>query len=287
MTETSLHIVRSVDAVRMQVAGWREGGERVALVPTMGALHEGHLSLVHRARQMAPRVCVSLFVNPTQFAAHEDLGSYPRTEAQDCAMLAAEGVDLLYAPDVAEMYPEGEITRITMPGIGDCLEGEHRPGFFTGVSTIVAKLLIQVAPQIALFGEKDFQQLQIIRRMVIDLSLPVEIEGVATVREDDGLALSSRNVYLTDEERAVAPALYMALKSFRDHLHAGGATSEVEQRLVDGLIAAGFTSVDYLSCRHSEGFSRIDDVAALKGHQGRILGAAKLGRTRLIDNIAL
>ncbi len=292
MSESKLHITQTVEALRAHLGPWRDAGERIALVPTMGALHEGHRALIRRARAMAPRVCVSLFVNPTQFAAHEDLGAYPRSESQDRDMLVAEGVDLLYVPELLEMYPEGDVTRITMPGMGDCLEGEHRPGFFTGVATVVSKLLIQATPHVALFGEKDFQQLQIIRRMVLDLSLPVEIEGVPTVREVDGLALSSRNVYLTDEERAAAPALYRALKSIRDHLrdadgHDGGALPEMVVREVDGLISAGFTSVDYLSVRDSATFARVDDMMSLAGRPGRILGAAQLGKARLIDNIPL
>ncbi len=287
MSETKLHIARTVTALRAQIAGWRGAGERVALVPTMGALHEGHRALIHRARDVAPRVCVSLFVNPTQFAAHEDLETYPRTDDQDRDMLVAEGVDLLYAPTREEMYPEGEITRVTMPGMGDCLEGEHRPGFFTGVATVVSKLLIQATPYVALFGEKDFQQLQIIRRMVTDLSIPVEIEAVPTVREGDGLALSSRNVYLTDNERATAPALYRALRNIRDYLHDGGTAQDVMDREVAQLTTAGFASVDYLSVCDSETFAPVDDIASLGGRAGRVLGAAQLGPARLIDNISL
>jgi len=266
---------------------WRNAGERIALVPTMGALHEGHRALIHRARAVAPRVCVSLFVNPTQFATHEDLETYPRTDKLDRDMLATEGVDLLYAPGREEMYPEGDITRITMPGMGDCLEGEHRPGFFTGVATVVSKLLIQATPHVALFGEKDFQQLQIIRRMVTDLSIPVEIEGVPTVREDDGLALSSRNLYLTAEQRAVAPTLYQTLQNIRDYLHYGGAARHVIDREIVKLITAGFSSVDYLSIRDSETFAPVDDIACLGDRAGRILGATQLGTARLIDNISL
>jgi len=287
MSETKLHTTQTVAALRAQMAEWRGAGERVALIPTMGALHEGHRALIHRAREVAPRVCVSLFVNPTQFAAHEDLETYPRTVDQDRDMLVAEGVDLLYAPTREEMYPEGEITRITMPGMGDCLEGEHRPGFFTGVATVVSKLLIQAMPHVALFGEKDFQQLQIIRRMVTDLSIPVEIDGVPTVREGDGLALSSRNVYLTDEQRAAAPTLYQTLQNIRDGLHDGGKAEDVMYLEIEKLTTAGFSAVDYLSVRDSETFAPVDDIAGLGGRAGRILGAAQLGKARLIDNIPL
>lgn len=287
MSERILDVVTSVAALRERVAVWRNAGQRVALVPTMGALHDGHLSLVHRAREVAPRVCVSLFVNPTQFAAHEDLDRYPRTEERDRDMLMAANVDLLYVPALSEMYPEGEITRVTLPGMGDCLEGEHRPGFFTGVATVVSKLLIQCAPDVALFGEKDFQQLQIIRRLVTDLSIPVEIEGVPTVRVADGLALSSRNVYLSETERVMAPALYKALKSIRDHLHDKGTAGDIIARETTGLIAGGFSTVDYLSVRNPETFERIENLKDLQGRDGRVLGAAQLGKTRLIDNISV
>lgn len=287
MNKTPLGTVETVAALRSQTGAWRNAGERIALVPTMGALHEGHLTLVRRAREIANRVCVSLFVNPTQFAAHEDLDTYPRDEERDRALLRAEGVDLLYAPHLDEMYPDGEVTRITMPGIGDCLEGEYRPGFFTGVATVVAKLLIQCAPHLALFGEKDFQQLQVIRRMVTDMSIPVEIVGVPTVRETDGLALSSRNVYLTEQERAAAPKLFQALNSIRDHLHETGSVGDVIRRETESLVASGFVSVDYLSVRDADGFMPISEIDALAGRTGRILGAAQLGRARLIDNIPL
>lgn len=287
MSNPTLKTARTVTQLRLHVAGWRSAGERVALVPTMGALHEGHLSLVRTAKTSSDRVCATLFVNPTQFAANEDLGTYPRDEERDRAMLEAEGVDLLYAPEASEMYPDGEITRITMPGMGDCLEGEHRPGFFTGVATVVAKLLIQSTPDVALFGEKDFQQLQIIRRMVTDLSLPVEIEGVSTVRDDNGLALSSRNAYLNDEERKAAPALYRALNAIRDHVRNGGNARDTIAKQTSALLDAGFSSVDYLTLRHADSFEAADTLGALDGAAGRILGAAKLGKARLIDNIPL
>lgn len=287
MPESSLHIARTVTQLRLHVETWRSSGERVAVVPTMGALHEGHLTLVRAAKATADHVCATLFVNPTQFAANEDLGTYPRDEARDCALLEAEGVDLLYAPGQEEMYPPGEITRITMPGMGDCLEGEHRPGFFTGVATVVAKLLIQSTPYVALFGEKDFQQLQVIRRMVTDLSLPVEIMGVPTVREDDGLAMSSRNAYLTEQERSAAPHLYRALCNVRDHLADGGLASDVIAAERATLVDAGFSEIDYLTVRNAESFESVDSVVDLKGADGRVLAAATLGRARLIDNIPL
>ncbi len=287
MTEETLETVNTVAALRRRIDGWRKAGERIALVPTMGALHEGHLTLVRHARSLADRVCVSLFVNPTQFAANEDLDTYPRDENRDRDLLTQEGIDLLYAPAAGEMYPEGEVTRITMPGIGDCLEGEYRPGFFTGVATVVAKLLIQCAPDVALFGEKDFQQLQVIRRMAADLSIPVAIEGVPTVREADGLALSSRNVYLTGEEREIAPKLHQALNAIRGTLLESGSLGDVIAQETENLLSAGFSSVDYLSARESETFAEIESLDGLKGRKGRILGAARLGKARLIDNIAI
>lgn len=287
MPEPSLHIARTVTALRLHVETRRSSGGRVAVVPTMGALHDGHLSLVRAAKASADRVCATLFVNPTQFAANEDLGTYPRDEAADCAMLAAEGVDLLYAPGSEEMYPPGEITRITMPGMGDCLEGEHRPGFFTGVATVVAKLLIQTTPHVALFGEKDFQQLQVIRRMVTDLSLPVEIVGFPTVRDPDGLALSSRNAYLTDAERAAAPRLYQALCNVRDHLMGGGSAQDIIDQETAALVDAGFSNIDYLTVRNAATFDAVENTSVLGDESGRVLAAAILGRARLIDNIPL
>jgi len=287
MNNSSLPTARTVTALRLHVAGWRSAGDRIALVPTMGALHDGHLSLVRRAKAIANRVCVTLFVNPTQFAANEDLGTYPRDEARDHAMLEAEGVDLLYAPEPDQMYPAGEVTRIVMPGMGDCLEGACRPGFFTGVATVVSKLLIQSTPDVAVFGEKDFQQLQIIRRMVTDLSLPVEIDGVPTVRDADGLALSSRNTYLSNEERAAAPTLNVALNTIRQRVLAGEGTTEVVREQTELLMKAGFSSVEYLTLRNADTFDEVSCVAALQGADGRVLAAAKLGKARLIDNIAL
>ncbi|MCU0838294.1 MAG: pantoate--beta-alanine ligase, partial [Rhodospirillales bacterium] len=207
----TIGIVRTVDALRAQVRLWREAGETVGLVPTMGALHAGHLALVERALAYTTRVCVSLFVNPTQFGPNEDLDRYPRDEAGDLAKLAAVGAHLVFAPSAAEMYPPGALTRVTVPGLGDELEGAFRPGFFTGVATVVTKLLIQALPDVALFGEKDYQQLLVVRRLTRDLDLPVRIEAGRTIREADGLALSSRNAYLTAAERAAAPALHRAL----------------------------------------------------------------------------
>jgi pantoate--beta-alanine ligase len=280
----TIPIVRSVDALREVIGGWRRVGLTLALVPTMGALHAGHLELVRLAMRLADRTCVSLFVNPTQFAPHEDFAVYPRDEAGDAGKLSAEGAHLLFAPQANEMYPPGSATRITVPGLGDALEGAFRPGFFTGVATVVGKLLAQVMPDVVVFGEKDYQQLQVIRRMVADLFLPVRIEGAPTVREADGLALSSRNAYLSAAERRIAPALQAALRRVAMDVAAAGADvgASTAQAAAD-LLAAGFTRIDYLDVR---------DAATLEPwagppRPGRVLAAAWLGRTRLIDNIAV
>lgn len=276
-----IEVVRTVAALRGRIAEWRAAGETVGLVPTMGALHDGHLSLVRMARKEADRVCVTLFVNPKQFNPNEDLAAYPRDEAGDAAKLEAEGAHLLFAPAVEEMYPEGSVTRVSVSGLGDILEGSCRPGFFTGVATIVAKLLIQALPDAAFFGEKDFQQLLVIRRMAADLDIPVAVRGAPTVREADGLAMSSRNAYLTTEQRAVAPALIRVLRAVaaavRDGVEAA-AQAEWGRR---ELLAAGFDKVDYIEVRNA---ATLDPVASAD-EPARVLAAAWLGRARLIDNI--
>jgi pantoate--beta-alanine ligase len=273
--------VRTVDDLRARVSAWRRAGETVGLVPTMGALHEGHLSLIRRARALADRTCVTLFVNPTQFGPNEDFDVYPRDETGDIAKMVAEGAHLLFAPSRTEMYPDGEVTRVSVPGLGDMLEGAFRPGFFTGVATVVAKLLIQALPDVAVFGEKDYQQLQVIKRMTRDLSLPVRIHGEPTVREPDGLALSSRNAYLSAEERRIAPALHRTIGTVATHV-AGGANPTQQSRWgTDILERCGFAKVDYLEVRDAE------TLAPWPGptRPGRVLAAARLGRTRLIDNV--
>ncbi len=274
-------VVRTVANLRACISAWRATGDTVALVPTMGALHQGHLSLVREARRLARRSCVSLFVNPTQFGPNEDFSVYPRDEAGDLAKLQVAGVDLVFAPTTLEMYPIGAVTRVSVPGMGDILEGEFRPGFFTGVATVVCKLLIQAAPDVAVFGEKDYQQLQVVKRMVRDLHLPVRIEGVATVREADGLALSSRNAYLTPDQRSVAPTLYRTLCRVADEVAAGGDTEDVSQSAIRSLITSGFVKVDYVTVRDAETLQPWDD----RSRPARVLGAATLGRTRLIDNL--
>ncbi|MFA5950716.1 MAG: pantoate--beta-alanine ligase [Hyphomicrobium sp.] len=269
--------VRSIKELRAAVAVWRRSGARVALVPTMGALHDGHLALVKAALKVADRVVVSIFVNPTQFAPHEDLSRYPRDEAGDVAKLRGAGAHLVWAPSVADMYPDGFATRVEVAGAALPLEGEFRPAHFGGVATVVCKLFCAVSPDAAFFGEKDFQQLAVIRQMVRDLNLPVAVEGLATVREADGLALSSRNRYLSAEERAIAPKLYRVISEV-----ARGVSAAAIAR--DQLIAAGFTKIDYLDVCDAETLSPYDPGS---GRPGRVLAAAYLGQTRLIDNVAV
>ncbi len=280
-------IVRSVAELRAQVAVWRAAGETLALVPTMGALHAGHMALIFRAHEIASKVCVSLFVNPAQFGKNEDLSTYPRNEASDLALLSGAGVDLLYAPDVTQMYGPGDATRVSVGSLGESLEGLSRPGFFTGVATVVTKLLLQCLPDYALFGEKDFQQLQVIKRLVKDLAIPVSIASVACYRENDGLALSSRNIYLDKDERLIAPALYKAMNQMADAMRSGDTALLSSQAAQAFLIHAGFSSVDYLVACDAETMSDIMSLADLHGRPGRILAAARLGTTRLIDNIEL
>jgi len=275
-------VVRTLSALRKSVAQLRAGGATLALVPTMGALHEGHLTLVRQARRRADRVAVSVFVNPTQFAPHEDLASYPRTFAADAEKLAAEGVDLIWNPDVATMYPDGFATRIVTEGPATAgLEDRFRPHFFGGVATVVAKLFTQVAPDVAVFGEKDYQQLQVVTRMARDLDLPVRIVGVPTVRERDGLAMSSRNVYLSAEERSVAPVLHRTLRDCAARLRAGGRAAAVMRAGANAIGRAGF-AVDYLEARHA---ATLAPVKSIEDGPLRLLVAARLGTTRLIDNI--
>jgi pantoate--beta-alanine ligase len=277
-------VCRTVAALRAAVGAWRLAGERVALVPTMGFLHQGHLSLVRLGKAKADRVVASLFVNPTQFAPSEDFDAYPRDEPRDAALLASAGCDLLYAPSVGEMYPAGFDTTVSVKRISGPMDGEARPIHFAGVATIVAKLLAQAAPDIAIFGEKDFQQLLVIRRMARDLDLPVEIVGAPTVREPDGLALSSRNVYLTAGERAVAPRLHAALKTAAAALQDGMPVQAVEARGYAALIEAGFGPVDYFDVRDAEDLTRLGPGPLSGGARARVFVAARLGKARLIDN---
>jgi pantoate--beta-alanine ligase len=280
-----LPIVRTVADLRAQAAAWKAQGLRVGLAPTMGALHDGHLSLLTLAAQRTERVVASVFVNPTQFAPHEDFEAYPRDEAGDAALLEAAGCDLLYAPTVAEMYPPGASTTVTVSGVSEPLDGAARPTHFAGVATIVTKLLLQCAPDVAVFGEKDYQQLQVIRRLVRDLDIPVEIVGGPIVRAADGLALSSRNAYLTPEERAAAPALGRALAQVVTRVRAGVSVRDAEVEAEAMLQAAGFSRIDYVEVRGADDLSRLGP-GPITG-PARVLGAAVLGRTRLIDNMAV
>ncbi len=277
----SLEIIRTVAALRARVDGWRNHGLRVGVVPTMGALHEGHLSLVRIAQSHADRVIVTLFVNPTQFNNKDDLAAYPRTEADDAAKLAALGVDVLYAPDVDEMYPQGFATTVSVKGVSEGLCGAFRPGHFDGVATVVTKLLLQTGADCAVFGEKDFQQLAVIRRLLADLDIPVQIVPGPTVREADGLAMSSRNVRLTREGRAKAPALAAALFDAAANLGNGADVGSVLAAARAAILDAGFTEVEYLELRDAAGLAPLDAPTV----PARLLAAAWLDGVRLIDNV--
>jgi pantoate--beta-alanine ligase len=271
--------LRSLESLREQVRQWRAAGETVALVPTMGALHRGHLSLVEEAKRHAKRVVVSIFVNPTQFGPNEDFNRYPRPIERDLALLEEAGVDAAWLPDVSTMYPKGFATTVVVKGVTEPLEGRHRPGHFNGVATVVAKLLLQVQPDIACFGEKDYQQLQLIKRLVNDLNVNVEIIGVPTLREEDGLALSSRNQYLSPEQRETATTIYKAMTDSSVDIHTGMPVGEALDSARNKLIAAGFSRIDYVDLRDRVTLDHADGAPA------RLLVAAWLGTTRLIDNI--
>ncbi|MEA3061729.1 MAG: pantoate--beta-alanine ligase [Sphingomonadales bacterium] len=276
-----MQIVRDLETLRQAVAGLREGGGAIAFVPTMGALHAGHMALVEEARRRAPHVVASIFVNPTQFGPNEDLSRYPRREAGDAQMLETAGVDILWAPDVATMYPNGPEITVRAGPLGDLLDGAARPGHFDGVATVVARLFDQVRPDVALFGEKDYQQLLVIRAMTAAMALPVEIIGIPTQRDADGLALSSRNLYLTEDERRAARALPRALGEAAAAIQAGGDVSEILAAACDKLAKAGFEPIDYVELRDA---ATLAPTAALD-RPGRLLAAAKIGQTRLIDNL--
>ena len=277
-----MQTIRDLAGLRAAVAAWRAAGQRIALVPTMGALHAGHLALVEAARRPGTRVVVSIFVNPKQFGAGEDLSRYPRREASDARMLAEGGCDLLWAPDAAAMYPDGFATTVSVAGVSEPLEGAARAGHFDGVATVVLKLFSQVAPDVAVFGEKDFQQLAVVRRMAADLDLAVEIAGVPTQRDDDGLALSSRNLYLLPDERERAVALPRALGVAARAVARGDDAAAATADARASLEAAGF-AVDYLALADAE--TLLPDPAPDRPR--RLLAAARLGTTRLIDNLAI
>jgi pantoate--beta-alanine ligase len=273
--------IRQLKPLRKAIAALKAQGGKVALVPTMGALHAGHMALVAEAKRRAEHVVASIFVNPKQFGPAEDLAAYPRRAAKDTAMLSEAGVSVLWMPDVEVMYPAGYATNVSVSGVSKGLDGAARPGHFDGVATVVAKLFNQVRPDIALFGEKDFQQLAVIRRMVADLDFGIEIIGVPTEREEDGLALSSRNVYLTEEERQQARALPRALGAAAAAIEAGGDVVEALAKAEAALIESGFQSVDYVALCDAV---TLQPVTVLD-RPARLLAAARIGKARLIDNV--
>ena len=277
-----MQTIRQLDLLRSAIAEFRAEGARIALVPTMGALHAGHMALIEAAKRPGTRVVASIFVNPKQFGPNEDLARYPRKEQADSRMLAAAGCDLLWMPPVEAMYPEGFATNISVWGVSDGLDGAARPGHFDGVSTVVAKLFNQVRPDIAWFGEKDFQQLAVIRRMVTDLDVAIEIAGIPTQREDDGLALSSRNAYLAEDERARAVALPRALGVAARDIGKGGDVEAALTTARASLAAAGF-ELEYVTLVDAETLAEGGDPARSR----RLLAAARMGSTRLIDNVAV
>lgn len=278
-----MQTLRDLDALRSALADIRSKGGKVALVPTMGALHAGHITLVSEARRLADHVVASIFVNPTQFGANEDFGSYPRREAEDAAMLAEAGCAILWAPDAATMYPQGYATTVHVAGVTEGLDGAARPGHFDGVASVVTKLLNQVQPDVALFGEKDYQQLAVIRRLVRDLDLPVIVHGVATQRDADGLALSSRNAYLSAEERIAARTLPRVLGEAAQAIRDGKGVDDALAAARQALVTAGFDPVDYVALCDAVSLAPVKHL----DRPSRLLAAARIGRTRLIDNIAV
>jgi pantoate--beta-alanine ligase len=270
-----------MNALAATLVAWRGAGLSVALVPTMGALHDGHLSLVAEARRRADRVVATIFVNPLQFGANEDLDAYPRQEARDIELLEEAGCDLLWVPEQAEMYPSGFATTVSVAGVSKRWDGAARPGHFDGVATVVAKLFAGVRPDVAVFGEKDFQQLAVIRRMNADLGLGVDVVAAPTVRDADGLALSSRNAYLSDEERGRAPALPLALAEAKGAIEQGSDVTAALGLAVERLEAAGFGPVDYVALVDPATLEPVDRLAG----EARLIAAARIGRTRLIDNV--
>ncbi|WP_140985644.1 pantoate--beta-alanine ligase [Asticcacaulis tiandongensis] len=275
--------LRELAALRQRITLWRSEGQRIGFVPTMGALHAGHLALVKHARSLSDKVVVSIFVNPLQFAPHEDFDRYPRREDADSALLAEAGADLVWLPTSELMYPKGFATKIELTGPAEGLETDFRPQFFGGVATVVTKLFNQVTPDIAVFGEKDYQQLKVVQTFTRDLDMPLEVIGLPTIRESDGLALSSRNAYLSAEERDTAAKLHAELHAIAETVQAGGDADASIERAKIRLEAAGFGPIDYIALRDADSLAPPSaDSRAL-----RLLAAAWLGKTRLIDNIAV
>lgn len=278
-----MQIIRDIAALRHAMSAMKQGGKSIALVPTMGALHDGHMSLIKMAKILADHVVVSIFVNPTQFGPNEDFDAYPRDENKDATMLAEFGVPLLWAPNVATMYPTGHVTHVEVADLGNDFCGAARPGHFDGVATVVSKLLNQVRPDIAIFGEKDWQQLAIIRRFVRDLDFPVDIIGAPIARAQDGLALSSRNAYLTPDQRNAALALPRALTQAAHAIAAGKDVKMVLAQAEQDILAGGFDSVDYIALTDNGSLARLDQYNG----PARLLAAARMGKTRLLDNLAV
>ncbi len=276
-------IERTLAGLRQQTALWRKANETIGVVPTMGALHQGHLSLARAARDKCDRVIVTIFVNPKQFNDPDDLKNYPRTENEDARKLESIGVDLIYVPAPDQIYPDGFATTVSVSGLTDMLCGESRPGHFDGVATVVSKLFTQTSADFAFFGEKDYQQLQIVRRMARDLDIPVEVIGCPTIREEDGLAMSSRNLLLSDRSRVYAPVLAEVMEEMREQLQAGGSMADLLPDATARIMAAGFNDIDYLELRDGGDLSLLDQTKP----DARLFAAAWLAGVRLIDNIAV
>ncbi len=276
-------IKRTLADLRVQTAIWRKAGETIGVVPTMGALHQGHLSLARAARERCDRVIVTIFVNPKQFNNPDDLDSYPRTEEDDARKLESIGVDLIYVPDPEQIYPDGFATNVSVAGLTDMLCGAARPGHFDGVATVVSKLFLQTSADFAFFGEKDYQQLQVVRRLAADLDIPIEVVGCPTIREEDGLAMSSRNLLLSDRSRIKAPALAEVMEDMRAQLLEGAGMRDIVEDAKTRILAAGFNDIDYLELRDGRDLSLLDQTVP----DARLLAAAWLAGVRLIDNIAV
>ena len=276
-------IIRTLSELRAQTTGWMRAGERIGVVPTMGALHDGHLSLVQAAKDTCDRVIVTIFVNPKQFNNPEDLANYPRTEREDAAKLARFSVDALYVPDADQIYPDRFATTVSVAGLTDVMEGAHRPGHFDGVATVVTKLFLQTSADAAFFGEKDFQQLQVVRRMAADLDIPITVHGCPTIREIDGLAMASRNLLLSDRARTIAPRLHEEMETIAAGIAEGQPFAMLQTAAIARLELAGFTQVDYLEIRANDDLSLVDN----NSRPARLFAAAWLAGVRLIDNIAV